>query len=1283
MKRPFLIGPLAVLLSLLAARAASPPPMVSIINPAPGTQAAPSVVSNSPTAGGFKVQVQVHNDVQDITEVSIGVCPGADDPSTCSWSWSPLTLNTNYDCGEGCGIYEALLGLQEGDWWLQARAVSSADGTGYSSDQRTGNDARYIYLRVRAAKRGTGSLLVRDRSSRMCMDCHQGEILTHSSQSTDTSYGNWQTVCLECHTPHNTFNIYLIRNAIQTPNSGLKEVVFYNTTGDAPQSYVDSSAGSATKGVCQVCHTQTGGAEARWRNTGDESNHYGGSSPTQRCTNCHTHELGFAGGESTGGQSCSSCHADLWGMMHSGIANMVYKHYLASDAATYLVNSTLPHVLGSQDDTDRNCLMCHADHDIFRPDINPEGQRAANLRSTLSEAPDAGADTGFANTDFLASTGGICLSCHRARQQKALSSPNGLGQVQPIPYSDEANPSESPPDAALVVNASAHGYEVASGGFGDGSTFRAVCTKCHNDTVGGEAGAKSSVAAQAAEPRFGLHQSSRAGLLAPDGEANAGEYLQGSITAVAGTTVTVDEDLTKDYTGYALVVISAATYESQRALITATDTANETFTVAFWPLYEPNVGDTFETTPEHTASQGLCYSCHSQGSNSGGTGLDAPNSYKPYDGVDIYNTVAMRNPMEQILNLFGYSYSHPLDEEGRHRPDEPATAPSSAPAGLSEAWNVGDMGTCDAAADQTTCQDSTKAWPNTDQFVGLSITFYTGDCSGQSFSITASSTDTVSFDTGGACTPAVGDSYYIGTRHVSCSDCHNTHAAQVNPMGTVSGGTTTTVQDGTKTFEKTGWANDRWKNYLMVFTDSNGVRRVRPITGSSTDSTGTTYTLAIPLPAAPSGGESYRVLKLDGSGAEKGVWGVQLSGYSSAGQEPSTLTYAKKYSRTKQYEQCLRCHSYYGYYTAPPSTPSGGPDGSAAAQTDLAKEINPQNYAHHAIYAVGRNQPIVPDGSTAPVVSDYWPVQSNTISSYDSGTGVATLGSSLPDTALPGWYVIDTGANVAYQIVEILGPTQIRIAATNGNPWDANATYPASIGSNVDITAGLGNTFVPPYGPWAVIRCSDCHRSAETDPLGPHASVNRWLLKSLDTALKFEFWDGSSVVEPAPNSGADTAIWCFNCHRRDVYGDGNNYDVDSEVPYRIYSRVPHSGTTKHPDGTGMKGMFVDDPNIVDPKNATVWPEICRHCHLGYRLGGSHGTWLVDPDPGDGNSSELGEQGRRFLNGATWDAYDAPTTGSTITCYTIGSATSVSSCTHHDDRGASGDTKATYDYTGIY
>jgi predicted CxxxxCH...CXXCH cytochrome family protein len=279
-------------------------PVVSIINPGPGTKASPVVVSLSSTSE-LKVQVQIWDDIP-ITSAQIGYCEdtGSTDPETCSFTFVSLTLNNNYSCGTGCGIYEAFLGLSQGrSYYLYARATS-LDGTGTSRDRRTlvtpDNNPRYVYIKTLAPKTGTGTLLVRDFSSQLCIDCHN--VMSHSSQSTSTKYENWQVVCLECHTPHATRNIFLMKEQILTPNSGLKEVRFYNKTGDATNSYVDSSAGANTRGICQVCHTQTiGNGVARWRNTGNsDASHYQSPS-TQRCTNCHTHTKGF-------GAACDICH---------------------------------------------------------------------------------------------------------------------------------------------------------------------------------------------------------------------------------------------------------------------------------------------------------------------------------------------------------------------------------------------------------------------------------------------------------------------------------------------------------------------------------------------------------------------------------------------------------------------------------------------------------------------------------------------------------------------------------------------------------------------------------------------------------------------------------------------------------------------------------------------------------------------------------------------------------------------------------------------------------------
>ncbi len=271
------------------------PPTVSILNPKPGTALAPTIVSLRPSSNDFKVQIQVWDDVAiTANTIQAGYYTGAT-PDSGTFTFVTATLNTNYNCGANCVVYEAILsGLTPGvDYFLYARA-SSTDGTGESRQNRTGNDARYTAIRVVAAKAGTGMLLARDSSSQLCLDCHN--LPSHSSQALGVKYQNWQTVCLDCHTPHSTRNLYLVKESVITPNSGAKNVTLYKTTGDAVNSYVTSTASASTKGICQVCHTQTKNQSTlatRWTNTGNaDATHYQTTS-TKRCTECHSHTSGF------------------------------------------------------------------------------------------------------------------------------------------------------------------------------------------------------------------------------------------------------------------------------------------------------------------------------------------------------------------------------------------------------------------------------------------------------------------------------------------------------------------------------------------------------------------------------------------------------------------------------------------------------------------------------------------------------------------------------------------------------------------------------------------------------------------------------------------------------------------------------------------------------------------------------------------------------------------------------------------------------------------------------
>jgi len=1152
--------------------------------------------------------------------------------------------------------------------------------------------------------------------------------------------------CWDCHDPHGDSNVYMVGAQVASVSNSTygwptttNATVF--TAFGTGTDYAKSSA--PYNGVCNVCHTQTSHYTA---SSGD------GHNSGQRCTSCHAHtkagdiNQAFAGaGESSGGQACSSCHAKLYGKMHNSIANMVYKHYLNNDNPTYLVNAsvsnTVSHKLSGTADTNRNCLICHADHDIFRPDINTGvGNRGGNLRASIKVQPQKGAanTSTWSYSDFNGNRddGGICLSCHRSKQAKALQTNNGVNNVPPIPFpTSVAQNDVAPWNSNAIVKNSTHNYSVQSGVFSDNSKFQAVCLKCHNDTLSPKG---QDVSGQSQEPKFGLHQSSKNGFFAVMGTGSFKDFNIGNVVSATTNTVTPDFTIVKDYTTFA-VVITNASYVPQRAIIIG-NTATA-FVVNSWPSYTPQAGDSIEVTRNVTPVEEICFNCHSKNTE----------GYKSYANKDFYNATDMSNRLEGMYSLFvgdkgthngaaskttitdttknwtpngiwnGYycvmksganagrrsvitgntattltvsfssfvnpgdryeivkPASHPLDKDGLHKSDEAMSA------GIG--WNLGDQGYENlqtVSVSNTTFKDTLKAW-TANAFVGNYVWLGRADGTFIKKQITANTVNSVTWS--GAVTIDPGMKYYIGldannARHVSCSDCHNTHAAQVNPSGTIaSGATTTSIKDTSKTLDWTGWANNKWKGYLFMYTDSSGVRRIRPISASTTDSTGTTYTLAIALPAAPSAGLSYEVLLTDGKTGSggKGVWGVSVSGWTSAGQSSSTFTYTKKYDAGgdaggMQYEQCLRCHSYYGFKTARPTALSGNADGTPVLTNDVAWEINPNNYAHHAIVGVGRNQPIVPDGTTAFVTNPYWPKQSNTKSSYNSSTGVLVLGSPLPDTVIPGWYVLNSP--VAYQIVEVQSSTQVVIAKTNGNPWDPGRTYPASIGNTtVAITSGLGNTFVPPYGPWSILRCTDCHGSTLTDPLGPHASTNKWLVKDAEITLKFEWWNSSLTTISYTNSidsggytlnvdARNKAYICFNCHRADVYGSYQTAKNKFNPNNNFQSRLSHFAFwTKDGSNIAADGTYGTTKNVK-------WPQYCRHCHAGDTIGGIHGTAAAGT-----SFLSTGKTGQRFMNGATWVQY------ANGTCYTIGTATNVSACTQH-----SGGTTLTfvyqYTYTGL-
>ncbi|MDQ7062934.1 MAG: cytochrome c3 family protein [candidate division KSB1 bacterium] len=136
---------------------------------------------------------------------------------------------------------------------------------------------------------GDGYILRVPNDDNLCKSCH--------------AYQDHQGMgCLTCHDVHDPQrqNIFIVRNAVDTPNSGTRSVVFTAETG--ANSFADGD--SQYDGICEVCHTAT--KYHRNDGTGDHSHNAG-----KNCTQCHTHENQFHFEHPTANTDCSNCHTDM------------------------------------------------------------------------------------------------------------------------------------------------------------------------------------------------------------------------------------------------------------------------------------------------------------------------------------------------------------------------------------------------------------------------------------------------------------------------------------------------------------------------------------------------------------------------------------------------------------------------------------------------------------------------------------------------------------------------------------------------------------------------------------------------------------------------------------------------------------------------------------------------------------------------------------------------------------------------------------------------------------
>jgi predicted CXXCH cytochrome family protein len=113
------------------------------------------------------------------------------------------------------------------------------------------------------------------RASSECADCHWPErVATHAP--------GVGIPCVQCHEPHGSDNIRLVRDVIRTLQGIDRPIRFDSVAGLADGSF--ASASDPGTGLCEVCHTAT----EFYRADGRGSPHF-----TDACLRCHTHAAGF------------------------------------------------------------------------------------------------------------------------------------------------------------------------------------------------------------------------------------------------------------------------------------------------------------------------------------------------------------------------------------------------------------------------------------------------------------------------------------------------------------------------------------------------------------------------------------------------------------------------------------------------------------------------------------------------------------------------------------------------------------------------------------------------------------------------------------------------------------------------------------------------------------------------------------------------------------------------------------------------------------------------------
>lgn len=293
--------------------------------------------------------------------------------------------------------------------------------------------------------------------------------------------------CYECHNPHGSSrgNAFMLSDALggsldptTTAPAGVRAFCFTcHTTSDSAKGW-DSAAATYTvavaagKSVAGLPRDAALGANVL--RLADVTGHR--TNDTQSCYLCHGASYASggnnvhspSGGVSTGGSSCYGCHSQYKAPMdRTGTDRTTSYHHVMGTATTA---GDIAPFAGSYPttSTDVFCVSCHTDHNYFN------ASQSGNLRRNAKAASGASP----VDTDYLTTSAdkyGVCISCHEVSLAK---------EVTGLQKSDGTAETDTPKIVGGTgsggYGVSAHSY-TATSTYGDNTTFKADCSKCHDD----------------------------------------------------------------------------------------------------------------------------------------------------------------------------------------------------------------------------------------------------------------------------------------------------------------------------------------------------------------------------------------------------------------------------------------------------------------------------------------------------------------------------------------------------------------------------------------------------------------------------------------------------------------------------------------------------------------------------------------------------------------------------------------------------------------------------------